>query len=331
MFRVTEFRRRLLRGVACCWAVAAVLPGIARAEDPYPVRPVTIVAPFAPGSTIDILARIVARKLSESLGQNFIVENRAGADGNIGTAYVAAAKPDGYILLLGATSTNAVNPTLHRNLKFDASKSFVPISSLASVANVLVVGPGSPANSVKEFIDLASRQNLSYASGGAGGSMHLAGELFKSMTGTDKLLHVPYKGGGPALNDLLGGQVDAMFCNLPVCLPQIKAGRLKALGVTSLKRSPLLPGVPTLAESGVPGYLVEGWYGLFGPLGMLAPIVQKLNAATVKLLQDPKVVELLLAQGATALGDTPEAFGAFVQREHDRWAEVIRRAGITAD
>lgn len=296
----------------------------------YPVKPVQVVVPFAAGSVTDLLGRIVAQRLTEVLGQPFVVENRAGADGNIGAGYAAAAPADGYTLLMGPASTNAINPSLHKNLKFNPLRDFAPITNVAAVPNVLVVGPQVGARNVKEFIQLAGKDKLSFASSGAGGSMHLAGELFKVMTRTD-MLHVAYKGGSAPVTDVIGGRVSAMFCNLPLCLPHIRAGKLSALAVTSSRRSPLLPDVPAMAEAGVPGYDVVGWFGLFAPAAVPRPIIARLNAEVVRMLADPKVKESLLAQGAEPVGDSPEAFAQFVQREHDRWAKVIRDTGITLE
>lgn len=314
---------------AAALLAATCLGASAQTAPAYPTKPVTIVVPFAAGSVTDLLARIVAQRLGEALGQSFVVDNKAGADGNIGAAYVAAAAPDGYTLLMGAASTNAINPSLHKNLKFNPLRDFAPITNVAAVPNVLVVGPQVAAKNVKDFIAAAGKDKLSYASSGAGGSMHLSGELFKAMTSTPDMLHVAYKGGSAPVTDVMGGRVDAMFCNLPLCLPHIKAGKLTALGVTSPKRSPLLPEVPTIAQAGVPGYEVEGWFGLFAPAAVPRPIVQRLNAEAVRILKDPKVAEQLLAQGAEPVGDSPEAFAAFVQKEHDRWAKIIRDTGIT--
>jgi tripartite-type tricarboxylate transporter receptor subunit TctC len=296
----------------------------------YPSKPVTVIVPFGAGSVTDLLARIMAQRLGTAMGQTFVVDNKAGADGNIGAAYVAAAAPDGYTLLMGAASTNAINPSLHKNLKFNALRDFTPITNVAGVPNVLVVGPQVPARTVKEFIQLAGKEKYSYASSGAGGSMHLSGELFKVLTRTE-LLHIPYKGGSAPVLDVMAGRVNAMFCNLPLCLPHIRSGKLTALAVTSTKRSPLLPDVPTMAQAGVTGYDVVGWFGLFAPAGVPKPIIDRLNAEAVRILKDPQVRELLLAQGAEPVGDSPEEFAVFVKQEHDRWARIIRDSHITLE
>lgn len=300
----------------------------AAASESYPTRPITMVVPFAAGSVTDILARIVAQRLGDALGQSVIVENKAGADGNIGAAYAAAAAPDGYTLMMGAASTNAINPSLHKNLKFNAIKDFVPITNVASMPNVLVVGPDVPARNVKEFIQAAKTGQYSFASSGAGGSMHLSGELFKSLAQIPDFLHIPYKGGSAPVTDVMAGRVNAMFCNLPLCLPHIRAGKLRALGVTSGTRTPLLPDVPTIAEAGLPGYEVTGWFGLVAPTGVEPSIVQRLNNEVVTILHEPNVKALLLAQGAEPIGDSSDEFAAFVKKEHDRWAAIIRDAGI---
>ncbi len=294
----------------------------------YPDKPIRLVVPFGPGSVTDQLARTVANGLSESLGQSVIVENKAGAGGNIGAGQVAASSPDGYTLLMGAASTNAINPSLYNNLKFDPMADFVPVANVASVANVLVVNPEVPARTVTELIGQLKTGNYSYASGGAGGSQHLSAELFKSMSGTD-MLHVPYQGGSEPLPDLLSNRVQIMFCNLPICLPHIQSGKLAALGVTSKQRSPSLPDVPTIDEAGLAGYTVDGWFALFAPAKVPADIVKQLHAQVQKLLLDPKVQEQIRRQGAEPAPGSQEDFARFVRAEHDKWAKVIKDAGIS--
>lgn len=319
--------RRFALGAAACMLAAA---GPAQAQPAaYPTKTITIVVPFGAGSVTDQLARIVGQHLSESLGQPVVIENKAGADGNIGAAYVAGATPDGYTLLMGAASTNAINPSLHKNLRFNPLRDFAPITNIAAVPNVLVVGPSVKARTVKDFAQAARTEKYSYASSGAGGSMHLSGELFKVMTKTPDMLHIPFKGGSAPVTEVMAGRISAMFCNLPLCLQHIKAGKLTALGVTSPRRTPLLPNVPTIAEAGVPGYEVEGWFGFFAPAAVPKPIIDRLNKEVVAMLQDPKVKEKLLAQGAEPVGGSPEEFAAFVKKEHDRWARIIAEAGIS--
>jgi tripartite-type tricarboxylate transporter receptor subunit TctC len=301
------------------------------AQGGYPDHRVTLIVPFSPGGTDDIAARVLSNGLAPALGQAVIVENKPGADGDIGAGYVAAAQPDGYTLLVGPTSTNAINPVLHTNLRFDARKDFVAIANLATVPNVLVLGPGRlKANTVTELIAELKRGDYNFASGGVGGSQHLAGELFKSMTHTN-ILHIPYKGGNAPIADLLAGRVDMMFCNLPVCLPFIKKGELKALGVTGKQRSPQLPDVPTIDEAGVPGYEVEGWFGLFAPTGTPAEIIAKLNTATVDIMNAPETSKLLEQQGATPSRDDAAQFGAYVRSEQQRWPKVIHDAQIKVE
>lgn len=310
-------------------AVVAPAPAMAQAAAQYPERAITMVVPFGPGSVTDLLARIAAKGMGDSLGQSIVVHNKAGAGGNIGAAEVAAATPDGYTLLVGPTSTNAVNPTLFKDLKFGLDD-FTPISNIATVPNVLVVHPDVPVKTVSEFIELSKQKQLTYASTGSGGSMHLSGEMFTAMSGAD-LMHVPYKGGGAALADLLPGRVDAMFCNLPLCLPHIESGKLRALGVTSTQPSPLLPQVAPIADQGLPGYEVTGWFGLFAPAGVAPEIVGKLNASLLKILDDEDVKKQLLAQGAQPAGGSPADFDKFVRAEHAKWARVIKEAGISIE
>lgn len=310
-------------------AVVAPAPAMAQAAAQYPERAITMVVPFGPGSVTDLLARIAAKGMGDSLGQSIVVHNKAGAGGNIGAAEVAAATPDGYTLLVGPTSTNAVNPTLFKDLKFGLDD-FTPISNIATVPNVLVVHPDVPVKTVSEFIELSKQKQLTYASTGSGGSMHLSGEMFTAMSGAD-LMHVPYKGGGAALADLLPGRVDAMFCNLPLCLPHIESGKLRALGVTSTQPSPLLPQGAPIADQGLPGYEVTGWFGLFAPAGVAPEIVGKLNASLLKILDDEDVKKQLLAQGAQPAGGSPADFDKFVRAEHAKWARVIKEAGISIE
>ncbi|HEY9278822.1 MAG TPA: tripartite tricarboxylate transporter substrate binding protein [Eoetvoesiella sp.] len=326
----TSIRTRILSTALTMMALTAIVAPQATQAEEYPSRAVNLVVPFGAGSVTDLLARIVAKQLTESLGQSVIVQNKAGAGGNIGAAEVATAAADGYTLLLGPTSTNAVNPSLYKNLKFDPLRDFAPITNVATVANILVVHPDIPAKTVKELIALLPQKQYAYASGGTGGSMHLAAELFKSLTNHD-MLHVPYKGGSDALADLLSGRVQVMFCNLPVCLPHVKSGKLHALAVTSSKRSVLLPEVPTMAQAGLPSYEVNGWFGLFAPAKVEPAIIEKLNAETRKVLDMPQVKQQLLAQGAEPAGGSSADFAKFVHDEHDKWAKVIKDAGIKVE
>ena len=293
----------------------------------YPNKPITMVVPFAPGTLTDILARILSNKMAEILGQPVIAENKAGADGNIGANFLLASPPNGYTLLVGAASIGAINVTLHKNAKYDPQRDFVAITNIATVTNVLVIGPHVPAKTVPELLTLLKTQSMSFGSSGAGGSMHLSGEMFKKMVQAD-MIHVPYKSSPAVVNDVIGGRVDMMFCNMPICLPLIRSGKLTALGVTSAGRSELLPDVPSIAEAGLKGYEVEGWFGLYAPKATPPEIVAKLNQVAVKVLQDPEIKSRLLAQGAVTVGDSQEHFDAFTRQERVKWAKIIKEAGI---
>ena len=320
-------KRRLAALAAGLMLTLAATPAVRAQAPAYPTKPIRLIVPFGPGSVPDQLARIVASGLAERLGQSVVVENKAGAGGNIGAGYVAESAPDGYTLLMGAASTNAINPSLYTNLKFDPMKDFVPVANVASVTNVLVVNPQVKARSVTALIAELKENNYSYASGGAGGSQHLSAELFKSLSKTE-MVHIPYKGGSEPLPDLMSNRVQLMFCNLPVCLPHIQAGKLVALGVTSTQRSPLLPDVPTIAEAGLPGYSVDGWFALFAPAKVPAAIVARLHDETAKLLAAPATAEQIRRLGAEPNGGSQQEFARFVQAEHDKWAKVIKDANI---
>ena len=317
-----------------CWAIAALLAVFAQNAfaQAYPTHSIRLVVPFPAGGTTDILARAAAQKLSESLGQAVVVDNRPGAAGNIGADLVAKSAPDGYTLLMGTVGTHAINPSLYAKMPYDHVKDFVPVVLVAGVPNVLAVYPAFPVNSVAELIALAKSKpgTINFASSGSGTSIHLSGELFKTMAGVD-MTHIPYKGSSPALTDLMGGQVQIMFDNLPSSLPLIKAGKLRAIAVTSLKRAPALPDVPTISESGLPGFEASSWFGVLAPAGTPAPIVAKLNADVNKWLQSPEAREQLLAQGANAAGGTPEQFAAHIRAETEKWAKVVKASGAKAD
>lgn len=315
------------RRVAC--AIAAVLSLIgytAGAHAEYPEKPVRVIVPFGPGSVTDQLARLLATHLSERLGQPFVVENKAGAGGNIGGGFVAGSPADGYTLLMGAAST-VINKSLYGNMTFDPLKDLVPVANVASVANVLVVNPQVKARTVPALVAELKTSSFSYASGGAGGSQHLSAELFKSMSKTD-MVHVPYKGGSEPLPDLMSNRVQLMFCNLPVCLPHIRSGKLVALGVTSSKRSSLLPDSPTISEAALRGYAVDGWFALFAPAKLPANIVARLHDETEKILGSAAVTEQIRRLGAEPNLGTQQEFARFVQDENDKWAKVIRDANI---
>lgn len=298
----------------------------------YPTRPVRLIIPWPAGGAADIMGRTVALKLTERLGQPVVVDNRPGVGGNIGMALAARAAPDGYTLATGSAGNLAINPTLYSKLPYDAIKDFAPISMGAWFANILVVHPSVPAKSVKELIALAKskRDQINYASAGVGTPNHLAAELFKHMTGTE-IVHVPYKGGPPAVADVVGGHVPLMFSPLPTALAPMRSGRLRALGVTSANRVPALPEVPTIAESGLPGFEAIAWNGFVAPAGTPKGIITKLNAEIITILTMPDVKERLSADGSVAMGSTIEEFTAFIRAELVKWGKVIKASGARAD
>jgi tripartite-type tricarboxylate transporter receptor subunit TctC len=316
------------------WALALVTACIAQGilAQAFPNHAIRLVVPFPAGGTTDILARDVAKQLTETLGQAVVVDNRPGAGGNIGADIVAKAAPDGYTLLMGTVGTHAINPSLYAKMPYDHIKDFVPVVLVAGVPNVLVVNPSVPVNTVADLVKLAKAKpgSINFASSGSGTSIHLSGELFKTVAGVD-MTHVPYKGSSPALTDLMGGQVQIMFDNLPSSLPLIKSGKLRAVAVTSLKRAPALPDVPTVAESGFPGFEASSWFGILAPAGTPAPIVARLNAEVNKWLQSPAGKQQLLTQGAEAAGGPPENFVAHIRAETEKWAKVVKASGAKVD
>jgi tripartite-type tricarboxylate transporter receptor subunit TctC len=316
------------------WALGALFACVALGAfaQGYPNHAIKLVVPFPAAGTTDILARAAAQKLTEALGQSVVVDNRPGAGGNIGSDLVAKSPPDGYTLLMGTVGTHAINPSLYSKMPYDHVKDFVPIVLVAGVPNVLVVNPALPVNSVADLIKLAKEKpgSINFASSGSGTSIHLSGELFKTMAGVD-MTHVPYKGSAPALTDLMGGQVQIMFDNLPSSLQQIKAGKLRAIAVTSLTRAPALPNVPTISESGLPGFEASSWFGVLAPAGTPAPVVARINAEINKWLQSADAREKLLAQGAEAAGGSPEQFAAFIRSETEKWAKVVKASGAKVD
>ena len=315
---------------------AAVLPLTvalpAAAADAYPSNPITWVVPFPPSGAMDIIARTLGEAMSKDLGQPIIIENKPGAGGNIGVQYVARAKPDGYTMMIVANGM-AVNPALYKKLNYDAIKDFDPISLLAYVPNVLVTqSTRADANSVSDVLALAKAEpeKYTYASAGVGTSIHLAGELFKNL-GKVEMLHIPYKGSGPAVSDLLGGQVDFMFDSITSARPHIESGKLKAIAVTTPKRSATLPNVPTVAESGLPGYDLTPWFATFVPAGTPPEIIARLNKAMLDAMKSPKVQTTFKTIGAEAVGGTPEELKTYLAAETTKWAKIIKESGIQAN
>lgn len=324
-------RRAVLRAAAAISLGAALLPG-AFAADNYPAKPITLVVPFAAGGTTDILARIIGQYLSEDLGQSVVIDNRAGAGGNIGAQMAARSKPDGYTLFMGTVGTHAINESLYKKLPFDPVKDFQPLSRVALVPNLLVANPKQPFKTVQELIDYAKANPgvVNFASSGNGSSIHLSGELFKQMAGVD-MQHIPYRGSAPAVADLLGNQVAIMFDNMPSAISHVRSGKLVPIAVTTAERSPELPDVPTIAEAGIPGYEATSWFGLYVTAGTPEPVVAKLHASLVKALKDPKLVQKFADQGSTAYSETPEEFAAFMASETQKWAEVVKSSGASLD
>ena len=315
-------------------AAMALLALNASAQGPatYPTKPIKIVVPFPPGGATDILARAIGAELQKAFGQTVLIENKAGAGGNPGADMVAKSPPDGYTLVMATVGTHGINMSLYSKMPYDAVKDFEPITLVAGVPNLLVVHPSVAAKNVAELTALAKAQpgKLNVASSGNGTSIHMAAELYKVMAGVD-ILHVPYKGSSFALTDLLGGQVQLMFDNMPSALPHVKAGKLRALAVTSPKRSSALPDIPTMDEEGLKGFDATSWFGLLAPAGTPKDIIAKLNAAAVKALATPEMRERLASQGAEAVGNTPEQFAAFIKAEIEKWAKIVKASGARVD
>jgi tripartite-type tricarboxylate transporter receptor subunit TctC len=316
--------------VVCAALLMTPAAGVS-AQD-YPAKPIRFIAPNLPGGPTDILARLIGQKLSASLGQPVVIENRAGAGGNIGTEAAAKAPPDGYTLVTGNNATFGANVSLYKHLGFDPVKDFAPVSLVATQPNILVVHPSLPATSVKQLIALAKARpgQLNYSGSGMGAAAHLAAELFKSMTGTD-IVHISYKSAAPALTELIAGQTQLMFATSLSVMPHIKANRVRALAVTTAKRARVTPELPTIAEAGVPGFEASTWHGVLVPAGTPEAIVNKLNAEIVRMLQLPDVRERLGTLGAEIVGSTPREFAEHIQREIPKWAKVIKDAGVRLD
>jgi tripartite-type tricarboxylate transporter receptor subunit TctC len=310
-----------LVGAACAWGQA-----------PYPSKPVRLIVPWPPGGGADVLTRMLTPKLSEALGGQIVIDNRGGAAGNIGAEMAAKSPPDGYTIVMGGTGTLAVSPGLDRKLGYDPVRDFAPITLLATTPYVLVVHPSVPAANTRELIALAKSQpgKLNYASGGSGSAPHLIGEMFRSRAGIN-VVHIPYKGSSPAKIDLVAGRVQMSFTGIPPVLGEIRAGTLRAVGVTTAKRTPSLPDVPTIAESGVPGFDVAPWFGTLAPARTPAPIVTRLNELSVKVLRTASIRERLSREGVDAVGNTPQEFAAFIRSEMGKWAKAIRDSGAKVE
>jgi tripartite-type tricarboxylate transporter receptor subunit TctC len=312
--------------VALCAALASVANVSAQT---YPSRPVTLTVGFAPGGGTDTVARVMQRKLGEYLGQTVVVENRAGAGGTIAAGIVAKAEPDGYNILLATIAALAVAPHLNSKLPYNPLTDFAPISMATESGNVLVVHPSVPAKTLAEYVQLANSRpgGIAYGTSGVGSAGHLAGELFH-LTAKANLVHVPYKGGGPAMSDLLGGQIPSVFASATTATPQVKSGKLRALGSTGTKRSAALPDVPTIAEQGYPGYQATNWYAFVAPAKTPKDVVARLNREIVRTLNEPEIHAAILKQGEEPTPSTPEELARHMKREYDTWGRVIKEAGI---
>jgi tripartite-type tricarboxylate transporter receptor subunit TctC len=320
----------LIAALACLGANAA---SAASPADTYPNRPVRVVVPFPAGGTTDIFARHIGDRLARALGQNFVIDNRGGAGGNIGSDAVAKAEPDGYTLLVGTVGTHAINSSLYARMPYDPLKDFAPVAFLAGVPNILEVNPKNvKAKTVQEFITEAKStpKRLNFASSGNGTSIHLSGEMFKQMTGVD-IVHVPYRGSGPAVSDLVAGQVDLMFDNLPSSIEHVRAGSLRGIAVTSAKRTSALPDVPTIAESGVPGFEASSWFAIFAPAKTPKDIVDKINAEVRKAVQDPELQARFADIGGEIRTYSPDELRDFVKSELEKWAKVVKESGAKID
>ena len=319
--------------VILCAGMLLTLAATAAQAQAYPARPIRFVVPYAPGGPLDLIARAIGQKLTEATGQAVVVDNKPGAGGNIGADIVAKTAPDGYTIVMGAVATHAINPTLYPKIPYDPVKDFTPVAMVAVVPNVLVVNPALPVKSVKELIDFAKAKPsyLNFASGSTGSTGHLAGELFNALAGV-QMVHIPYKGGAPAMADLLAGQVQLMFDNLANALPQVKAGKLRALAVTTAQRSAFAPDLPTLAEAGVPGFDLTTWFGIFLPGNAPRDIVLRLNTEINKALNAPDMKDRLEKMGAEPpANNTPERFAAFIKVEFDKYARVIKASGAKVE
>ncbi|MBI4195869.1 MAG: tripartite tricarboxylate transporter substrate binding protein [Betaproteobacteria bacterium] len=322
----------------CAFALLSVMAGSAAAQQSkpgpadYPNRPIRFVVPFTPAGTADIIARVIAQKMTDSLGQQVVVDNRGGSGGVIGSEIAAKSSPDGYTIMMGLTANIAINPALYPRLPYDPARDFAPVTQIAAAPYVLVVPPSLPAKSVKDLLALAKTKpgQFAYASFGNGSAGHLTGELFASMANV-KLLHVPYKNIGQGLADLIAGQVQMLFLGIVSATPHVQAGKLRALATTGARRSPMMPDVPTVSEAGVKGYEVTGWYGAFVPTGTAPGIVARLHKEIVRAINLPDVEERLTRQGASLVGSTPREFEAYIRSEMAKWAKVVKMSGASVN
>jgi tripartite-type tricarboxylate transporter receptor subunit TctC len=327
----TSMKRSEFLSLMAASALSALLPAAAQAQS-FPTKPIRLIVPYAPGGATDIIGRAAAAELSKTLGQPVNVENRPGAGGNLGAEQVARSTPDGYTLLVSPSSLHGITPFLYNKLPYDPNKDLAPVIVLGSFANVLVVNPEVKANSVKELIALIKSQpgKYTYASSGNGSTIHMSGEMFRSMLNLE-ITHVPYKGSAPALTDLIGGQVNLMFDNIPSAINQIKAGKLRALATTGPTRSNSLPDLPTMIESGLPGYVSTAWFGIAAPAGTPKEIIAKLNAEGQKAVKSPDFVKRMSEQGYDVVGGTAEQMGSMIQDEVRRWGPVVKASGAKID
>ncbi len=324
----------ILRAPLILFAVLYLQSGLVTvaASQTYPAKPVRIVVPYPPGGPTDIMSRLLGQKLSDSLAQPVLIENRAGAGGGVGSEYVARAQPDGYTLLWGTGGTHGINPSLYPKLPYDAIKDFSPVSLVGLGTNVLVIHPALGATSVSDLISIAKAKpgQLNFSSSGNGATSHLAGELFKTVAGV-QIAHIPFKGAAPAIVALVAGEVDLAILDMPALLPHIRSGKLKVLGISSAKRSQVLPDIPTLIESGLPGMDVSSWHGVFSPAGTPRATVTRLSTEIARIVRQPEVIERFMTQGAEPVGSTPEQCAAFVVSEISRWAKVVKASGAKVD
>jgi tripartite-type tricarboxylate transporter receptor subunit TctC len=300
--------------------------------QPYPAKPIRFVVPYPPGGPLDAVARLLGQKVAESTKQPVVVDNKPGAGGNIGADIVAKSAPDGYTILMGAVATHAINPALYAKIPYDAVRDFAPVTQVAATPNILVVNPAIPASNVREFIAYAKANpgKLNFGSGSTGSAGHLAGELFKTLAGVD-MTHVPYKGAAPAMQDLVGGQIQVMFDNLASSLGQVRAGKVRGLAVTTARRTALAPEFPTIAESGLPGFDISTWFGIFVPAGTPREVIDRLYAEFTRALAAPDIREKMLNLGAEPVGNTPEEFAAYIAAEAAKYARLVKASGAKVD